>query len=73
MTFKMDPNAERHIQRMVVRNLTPKIPGCVSQGDLPRTRPHPTIEAKGDTWDIRGCCDQATTLGTEAIGKVNGR
>lgn len=71
MTFKWNPNAERDIKRMAVRNLTPKYQAALAEVACPDHGEHPTIEPHGEEWRIHRCCKKAEALAYEAIRKVN--
>jgi hypothetical protein len=71
MTVNWNPNADRDIKRMVVRNLTPKYRAALANVTCPDHGEHPTIEAHDEEWRIRRCCEKAETLAYDTIRKVN--
>jgi hypothetical protein len=58
---------------VAVRNLTPKYRAALVDVTCPDHGEHPTIEARGEEWRIRRCCQQAEALALDAIRKVNAR
>lgn len=71
VTIRWNPDWERDLKREVVKNATRQYRAALARVTCPDHGAHPTIEAQGEQWSIRRCCEKAEALAFDAIRKVN--